>query len=150
MLAIPQEAIDRLDVAAQASSRPRAVGAQAPHILVVDDDEDLRWLLDLEFRLSDFSVTLANNGREALRQIRRERPDVVLLDLMMPGLGGIGFLACVGRVAADPPPIVIYSAFVNPYPPLKNYPHVGAVLQKPSQFDQIVETVNRVIGLQSS
>jgi DNA-binding NarL/FixJ family response regulator len=75
---------------------------------------------------------------------------VVLLDLMMPGLGGIGFLACVGRVAIDPPPIVIYSAFVNLHGPLKTYPHVAAVLKKPSQLDELVETVNRVIGLQSS
>jgi CheY-like chemotaxis protein len=58
-------------------------------VLIVDDDRDVRELLVESFRLSGFDVLAAANGLEALLYVKRERPDAVVLDLMMPRLGGV-------------------------------------------------------------
>lgn len=57
-------------------------------ILVVDDAEDLIELLDYNLARAGFLVRTAANGRQALEQIQREKPDLVILDLMMPGMSG--------------------------------------------------------------
>jgi CheY-like chemotaxis protein len=58
-------------------------------VLIVDDDRDVREILVESFRLAGFDVLAASNGLEALLYVKRERPDAVVLDLMMPRLGGV-------------------------------------------------------------
>jgi CheY-like chemotaxis protein len=58
-------------------------------VLIVDDDRDVRELLVETFQLAGFEVLAAANGLEALLSVKRERPDAVVLDLMMPRLGGV-------------------------------------------------------------
>jgi len=58
-------------------------------VLIVDDDSDVREVLVESFRLAGFDVLEAANGLEALLYVKRERPDAVVLDLMMPRLGGV-------------------------------------------------------------
>jgi CheY-like chemotaxis protein len=58
-------------------------------VLIVDDDRAVRELLVETFRLAGFEVLAAANGLEALLYVKRERPDAVVLDLMMPRLGGV-------------------------------------------------------------
>ena len=58
-------------------------------VLIVDDDRDVRDVLIESFRLAGFDVLAAANGLEALLYVKRERPDAVVLDLMMPRLGGV-------------------------------------------------------------
>jgi len=57
-------------------------------ILVVDDDPDLRRLLALTLQVAGFDVITVASGAEALEKIRTERPDLVLLDIMMPEMDG--------------------------------------------------------------
>jgi adenylate cyclase len=57
-------------------------------ILVVDDEVDNRELLRFCLDLAGYQVTTARNGREALQEVERELPDLILLDVMMPGLDG--------------------------------------------------------------
>lgn len=58
-------------------------------VLIVDDDRDVRDVLVETFRLAGFEALAASNGLEALLYVKRERPDAVVLDLMMPRLGGV-------------------------------------------------------------
>ncbi|MFX1353300.1 MAG: response regulator transcription factor [Promethearchaeota archaeon] len=58
-------------------------------ILVVDDDRDVAQSIELALRRRDFRVTLAHSGVEALKTLRRHRPDLVILDVLMPGMGGL-------------------------------------------------------------
>jgi DNA-binding response OmpR family regulator len=59
-----------------------------PRILIVDDDPVIVRLLQINFRLEGYDVDTASRGEEALERVRVERPDVVILDVMMPGLDG--------------------------------------------------------------
>ena len=60
-----------------------------PRVLLVDDDPAMLRLLEVNFRLEGFTVATAGRGEDALRAIRAEPPDVVVLDLMLPGIDGL-------------------------------------------------------------
>lgn len=60
-----------------------------PTILVVDDDPGIRELVGAVLDPRQFLVLLAADGDEALRAARESLPDVIVLDLMMPGIGGL-------------------------------------------------------------
>ena len=61
----------------------------AGHILVVDDEPGMRRYLQTVLELDAYKVTTAANGVEALEKVQRDRPDVVLLDMVMPGPDGL-------------------------------------------------------------
>ena len=88
---------------------PRTTDHQ-PRILVVDDDPHIRELLTQEFTEAGYHIDTAANGREALAQVRRDRPDLVVLDVMMPEMNGFDVAAVLKN---DPDtsdiPIVILS-----------------------------------------
>lgn len=63
--------------------------APAPKILVVDDEDDVVNLVSFNLRAAGMTVVVARNGIEAVEITRVERPDLVILDLMMPELDGI-------------------------------------------------------------
>ncbi len=57
-------------------------------ILVVDDEEDILDLLELRLAANGYSVVTANNGKDAIRLAKEEHPNLILLDIMMPGMDG--------------------------------------------------------------
>ena len=62
--------------------------SESPTVLLVDDDPVIVRLLEVNFRLSGFTVVGAFRGEEALEQARTVNPDAIVLDVMMPGLDG--------------------------------------------------------------
>ena len=88
---------------------PRTEGRQ-PRILVVDDEANIRELLTQEFTEAGYAVSTVANGREAITEVRRQRPDLVVLDVMMPEMNGFDVAAVLRN---DPQtqdlPIIILS-----------------------------------------
>ncbi|MGI8475563.1 MAG: response regulator transcription factor [Thermomicrobiales bacterium] len=81
----------------------------AAHVLAVDDDESIRIALQRGLALAGFAVEIAADGEEALRRAHERFPDVVVLDVMMPGLDG--FEVCRRLRAADETlPIIFLTA----------------------------------------
>jgi two-component system phosphate regulon response regulator PhoB len=80
-------------------------------ILVVEDDENIQQLVGYNLAKAGFHVVYADNGEQALSQIKREKPELIVLDLMLPGLSG--FEVCK-LVRKDPKtkslPIVMLTA----------------------------------------
>ena len=62
-------------------------------VLLVEDDADLRALAQTVLEYDGYSVAVAQNGADALRQLEDSQPDLILLDLMMPVMDGLTFLA---------------------------------------------------------
>ncbi len=90
-------------------STPRTSERQ-PRILVVDDDANIRELLTQEFSEAGYAVTTAANGREAVAEVRRQRPDLVVLDVMMPEMNGFDVAAVLRNDPATLDiPIIILS-----------------------------------------
>lgn len=64
-----------------------------PKVVVIEDDHDLRYLYQLKLENEGFVVRTANNGEEGLQVVESVRPDIILLDLMMPVMDGAEMLA---------------------------------------------------------
>jgi two-component system, chemotaxis family, protein-glutamate methylesterase/glutaminase len=87
-------------------------GAAPTRVLVADDSGLMRRVLSASLTSSGFDVVAeASDGDEALAQWERHRPDVMTLDLAMPGRDGIGVLRALRGNASRPVPVVVVSAF---------------------------------------
>lgn len=76
-------------------------------VLIVDDDPASRRLLEVRLRPMECDVTTAGNGEQALSAIRKDAPDLVLLDLQMPRMGGIEVLRALHQEGINIPTVVI-------------------------------------------
>jgi CheY-like chemotaxis protein len=112
----------------------------SPHILIVDDDADLRETLQILLEASGYSVTVAENGRAALERIAAgPRPGLVLLDLMMPEMNGWQFIEHARRDASLASlPIVIMTAHRSRDP---STVRPEAVLHKPFDTPKLLATI---------
>jgi DNA-binding response OmpR family regulator len=84
-----------------------------PHILVVDDSADVTGPLSTTLEAVGYRVSIAEDGAQALDLIRRQVPNVVLLDLMMPVVDGWKVLSRVRTWAHGNPPIIVVSALAS-------------------------------------
>jgi two-component system, OmpR family, alkaline phosphatase synthesis response regulator PhoP len=80
-------------------------------ILVVEDEEDIRELLKYNLEKEGYQVFGAATGEEGLRAVRDRRPDLILLDLMLPGLDGLEVCRRIrGEAQTQPLPIIMLTA----------------------------------------
>ncbi|GAC1370456.1 MAG: hypothetical protein NVSMB39_3260 [Candidatus Saccharimonadales bacterium] len=64
----------------------------AQRVLIVEDDEVLREIYSMKFNLEGFDVAAAADGQEGLERIKLHRPHLIVLDMLMPTIGGLEFL----------------------------------------------------------
>jgi DNA-binding response OmpR family regulator len=80
-------------------------------LLIVDDEESNRDMLSRRLQRQGFEVLLAADGQQALDAIRKQAPDIVLLDIRMPGMSGVEVLQAVrGQYSATQLPVVMVTA----------------------------------------
>ena len=115
-------------------------------VLVVEDDESIRNVITDVLEDRGFRVITAANGSEALDQVERLEPDVVVLDLLMPVMHGWAFMeAYADRTGGKSIPIIVVS--VNPALPRSfNRFGVRTVVAKPFNIDELVEAVENGLG----
>lgn len=77
-----------------------------PYIMVIDDEQTVLRLLDRTLKLEGYSVIMADNGSAALDLLEEHSPDLVILDIMMPGLDGMQTLNFI-RQRSNIPVIMI-------------------------------------------
>ena len=127
----------------------RARGA----VLLIDDDAALLDMMARAFAAAGYTVRTADNGRKGLLALDAYRPDLVVTDIVMPELEGIGAILQIKRHPR--PPKIIASSGAGPggrrdY--LSWARHLGAdeVLAKPFRVSQLVTLADRVIGNNSN
>jgi two-component system alkaline phosphatase synthesis response regulator PhoP len=110
-------------------------------VLIVDDDPDILLLLRYDLEAEGFETVLASDGSTALRRIEDERPDVVILDLMMPVLDGWAALERIQDLSR-PPQVVVLSA-KTAETDRERARNLGAVayVAKPFDVQHLVETI---------
>lgn len=111
----------------------------AKSILVVDDDEGIREILQMAFALEGYSVTTASNGKEAM-DILSDSPHygLILLDLMMPKMNGWEFIEAFQKSDCPEIPIILMTAYTDR---VKNVDSVKEVIAKPMDFDALMRRV---------
>jgi two-component system phosphate regulon response regulator PhoB len=81
------------------------------HILIVEDEDDIRELIRYNLSREGYTVTEAASGEDGLRRVGESRPDLIVLDLMLPGIDGFGVCRTLkGDKATAEIPIVIVTA----------------------------------------
>ena len=78
-----------------------------PRVLVVDDEQSIRELLQVSLKFQGFDVEAAQDGPAALDRVRTFRPDVMVLDIMMPGMDGLGLLKRLRQDGIDAPALFL-------------------------------------------
>jgi two-component system, sensor histidine kinase and response regulator len=115
---------------------------QGKTILVVEDDTDLRMMFMTALELAGFEVREAPNGYEAIESVDRYPPDLIVLDLLLPGFGGLSVQREIAaRAVTRHIPIVIVTGSHRDLDHLS----VACVLRKPVDPDELVATVRRCL-----
>jgi DNA-binding response OmpR family regulator len=115
-------------------------------ILVVDDEESIRFLYREELEDEGYRVITASDGEEALRKLRKEAPDLVTLDIRMPGMDGIEVLHLIREMDKEIP--VIMSTAYGEYRNNFNVWASDAYITKTANLDELKENISRLLGEQ--
>jgi two-component system alkaline phosphatase synthesis response regulator PhoP len=82
-----------------------------PRVFVVEDEEDIRGLIRYNLEKEGYQIGIASNGEEAIMQVRTFKPDLIMLDLMLPGMQGLDVLRHIkSEMATKNIPVIIVSA----------------------------------------
>lgn len=117
----------------------------APHVLVVDDDDAIRDMVGTALRYTGFETSVAIDGPDALAKIAARSPDVVVLDVLMPGLDG--FEVC-RRLRADGvrAPIIFLTARAASRHVLEGFARGGDdYITKPFVLDELVARIRALL-----
>ena len=121
--------------------------ARKPHVLVVEDDPSVRGLLHTLLAAEGYEVATAADGLAGLLKASATRPALILLDLMMPDLGGLRVLEELrGDAAMAGIPVVVVTGKAEAVPALRTRLGDDAVFLKPFGVDELLEKVARATG----
>ena len=114
-------------------------------VLVVDDEHLIRWSLEHNLRKQGYDVLTAGSGEDALRLVREEQPDLVLLDIQLPGISGMEVLEKIKEF--DDEIIVIMVTAHGGLETAVNAMRVGAYdyINKPFNLDEIAVVVKKAL-----
>jgi DNA-binding response OmpR family regulator len=112
-------------------------------IMVVDDDPAIRKLVELRFQLDDFETLSTGEPEDAVRLAAEERPDALVLDVMMPGMDGFEVCRRVRTGGGDAQPVVVMLSARDSAESMRTGLDAGAddYLLKPADLDDLVERV---------
>jgi CheY-like chemotaxis protein len=115
-------------------------------ILLVDDEESLRRTLGDYLAFRGYQVETAKNGEEALKRLRKFHPDLIILDMAMPGMGGVSFLRKIMDDAGKPRhPILVLTAR-SVMREFFDGVSIQGFVPKPSSEKDIVREVERILA----
>ena len=120
-------------------------------VLVVDDDEGILSLVELLVKTAGFVVTTAACGEDAIRKLS-DKPDVLILDLIMPGCGGIGVLNHLNSLQGPKPPVIVITAYEVKDPAVAQAvrdPNVFQCQSKPLNHEMLIGAVHLCAKTQS-
>ena len=116
-------------------------------ILIVEDYDDVRQMLRILLESENFCVLEASSGAEALKILRSGRPDVILMDLALPGFDGFETIRRIRKIDGfQNTPIVILSAYSGPSV-YETSRRAGTdfVMTKPIDFDELAELLEQIL-----
>jgi CheY-like chemotaxis protein len=115
-------------------------------VLVVDDEATVRYLLSHVLTHAGYKVDVATDGEAALERIRSAQPDLVILDLMMPGLDGWAVLEQLQGDESHPPVLVVSAHGDSETPARAAEAGAAGFMTKPFALKQLVQACTRIVG----
>jgi len=119
-------------------------------VAVIEDDHDIQFLYKMKLELAGFKVGVADDGERGLVLVEQFRPDIILLDLMMPVMTGAEMLAALRARAwgSGMRVVVLTNISKDEAPPALRFLHVDRYVVKAQQTPaQVVEIIREVLGL---
>jgi len=131
------------DAAATADQAPPDAGMQTASVLVIDDDPDVRAFIAAALEEHGYRVREAGDGKEGLAEIERDKPDLVIVDFLMPGLSGA---EVARRIRAKLPkqPILFVSGYSETDAVKRTAPD-APLLTKPFRADALAKAVRAAL-----
>jgi two-component system, OmpR family, response regulator MprA len=120
----------------------------AKTILIVEDDVSVRTLLKKSLGAKGYTVHTCADGLEGLTELERSRPDLILVDIMMPRLDGVTFVRAIkGNHSTKPIPVIFLTAKNDPKSMIEGI-NIGAkyYITKPFQLDELLSKVAKALG----
>jgi DNA-binding response OmpR family regulator len=117
-------------------------------VLVVEDDSGTQTLLRKQLSAKGFEVSVAANGLDGLMQLEQALPDIIICDMNMPELDGIGFVRAIkAKNETRKIPVIFLTASNDPRHMVDGI-NVGArfYLTKPFELNELIWKINRVLG----
>ena len=119
-----------------------------PKILFVDDEEDIREVVKLRLETNGYVVDTAGSGEEAIRKVASNRPDLMILDVMMPGMDGLAVLKKIRKDEIDTHlPIIILTAkrkkMIGDLFELEN---IQGFIEKPFESAMLLDIIKKTLS----
>jgi DNA-binding response OmpR family regulator len=123
--------------------------ANSKIILLIDDEIDLQQLTKIALSSRGYTVETANNGLEGLKKLETMKPDLIILDMNMPKLGGLGFYQKICNGQDRPPyPVLVLTARLN-LEQLLTQMNIDGFVGKPYEIDDLISQVYAIIEKRS-
>ena len=119
----------------------------AKKVLIVEDEVDICRILSLRFQKKGFEVLVANNGEEGFNKAKQEKPDIVILDLMLPKLPGEEVCKRIrsDEEIAETPIIILTAKATDVDRIVGKVIGANAYLYKPFDAKQLLEEVDKLL-----
>jgi CheY-like chemotaxis protein len=125
-------------------------------ILVVDDEEDVRKFLSMALKEAGFKVVMASDGFEALDQVKKQKPDLISLDLVMPKRSGVKLYRDLNKNKEySKIPIIIVTGHARDDLGRSDLKELtmsgpGVYLEKPVKPDNYIAAIKQILGLDTT
>jgi two-component system OmpR family response regulator len=115
------------------------------NVLVVDDDADTLELATMILAGAGHKVTPVDRGLDALAEVAKDRPDVILLDIKLPDMDGFAVARKLRTTHADSPPILFFSALSSDEDQVTGRSLGDGYLLKPVRTNTLIESIQKVV-----
>ena len=112
-------------------------------IMVVDDEENIRWLYKEELEEEGYSIATAASGEEALQIITEIKPDLVVMDIKMPGISGVDTLIKIKEIDKNIP-VILCSAYGDYKQDFSTWAS-DAYVVKSASLDELKKAIREVL-----
>jgi CheY-like chemotaxis protein len=148
-LQVAQSALDRA-LKARPSFATTQDGKMAQKILMVDDDPLMHRLFQRQLERAGYQMVSATNGLEALEVVERELPQLIVMDIMMAGMDGLGAIRQLKKKEATKDiPVIVVTAEVSAHDASRRESEAAGAacfLTKPLSPAKLLEEIQRLIG----
>ena len=118
-------------------------------ILLIDDEIDLQQLVKIALKSRGYTIETANNGLEGLAKLETVKPDLIILDMNMPKMGGLEFYQRICDKSNQPKyPVLVLTARANMEQLFREF-NIDGFMAKPFEVDELLEEVDTIIKKKS-